>query len=379
MAVKKFFAVNKEAGKTPEILLYGYVNSDEVNAADFTRELKALEADNSTINVRVNSGGGSVFEGLAIYSAIRNSSATVNTYVDGLAASMGSIIALAGDKVYMSNIARMMTHQPNMFSGGNANDLRRDAALVESLENTICAIYAAKAGITDAEAKTKFLSDGDNWMTADEAKAAGLVDEIFTVGKIKMPANAKTEQEVWGAYAKVFDKKFDKNTNMDILKLIAAKLGLNDNASEDEVTAKLTERLNETKATSALKTENDALKMELLNLKAAAEDAKITGLIDTAITGKKIPAGDKEKYIKLAKADFTTTKELIDAMKPYESIEGKLGGAADKTESEKAEVAQLVKMSGRELYLNGNLERLQALDDTQFRIKYKEAFGVEYK
>jgi len=160
-------------------------------------------------------------------------------------------------------------------------------------------------------------------------------------------------------------------------KLLAAKLGLDENTADNILSAKLDAVIGNAGKLAAVEAENTTLKTTVANLKKAADEKKITDLVDGAITAKKLAAGDRDKYIKLANADFDTTKELLDGMKAYESIETKLA-AGSLGDVEKAELAELCKLSGHDLYLQGKLERLQKLSEPHFKSKYKEAFGVEY-
>ncbi|MCH5690033.1 Clp protease ClpP [Niabella sp. W65] len=120
--------INKANSDVAEILLYGYIGEFDLSANAFVRELRALEKDYSKINIRINSAGGSVFEGIAIYNAILSSTAEINTYIDGLAASMASIIALAGKRVYISNNATYMTHLPSTYTSGNSDNIKEAPA-----------------------------------------------------------------------------------------------------------------------------------------------------------------------------------------------------------------------------------------------------------
>lgn len=157
-------------------------------------------------------------------------------------------------------------------------------------------------------------------------------------------------------------------------KLLCAKLGLNENATDAEISEKLVADKKAVDASTQLSAENANLKTEITRLKTEAETSRVEGLVDAAINANKLTAKDREKYIKLAKADFETTKEVIDGLKPYKSIEAQLSAGTEN----KAELDALVKLSGNELYVQGKLERLQALSPEQFKLKYKEAFGVEF-
>lgn len=186
----------------------------------------------------------------------------------------------------------------------------------------------------------------------------------------KIALSADTDSEINNYLKSLIPKK------SKMLKLLAVKLGLPDTATEEEVANKLAAVQSEAANVLSFKTENQQLKDKIVELNAAATSAKVEALIDGAISANKLAAGDREKYLKLAKADFDTTKELIDGMKPYKSIETQLSAT---TESNAGELAELTKLSGTDLWKQGKLERLQKLSAEQFKLKYKEAFGVEYK
>lgn len=173
-----------------------------------------------------------------------------------------------------------------------------------------------------------------------------------------------------------------QNTNMD-KKLMAAKLGLAENATDQEISTKLAAVLTDAAtATSAslevTKLKADVLKLEgdLSTIEKAATQAKNETLVDAAITAKKLTAGERDKWLKLAAADYQTTKELIDGMKGFEGLENKLTGGADESN---LELNELLKLSGRDLYLQGKFNQLKALSEHHFKLKYKEYYGKEPK
>ncbi len=205
---------------------------------------------------------------------------------------------------------------------------------------------------------------------------------ITTSAGKKIILNAGSDNVDLKEYLENFSPKDKKNT-MD-KKLLCAKLGLDESATDAQISEKLSATLTNANAhtqltaqNTQLASENTTLKDEVLRLKTEADEKKITDLVDDAITGKKLMAGDRELYITLASKDFETTSKLIGQMKAYESIESKLSGPA--SETDKLELADLMKLTGNQLYHEGKLERLQALSPEHFKLKYKEAFGVEFK
>lgn len=169
--------------------------------------------------------------------------------------------------------------------------------------------------------------------------------------------------------------KFSKNNTMD-KEFLCALIGLDEASSEDQIKAKINELKLAQSAKPQLDDEVKSLKDQLVAMQLAADNQRNERLVDAAIAEKKILAGEREEYIKLAAADFETTSALLGKMQPAKSIQEQM---QDKAQANANEVSELMKLSGRELYLNGKLERLQAIAPEQFKLKYKEAFGVEFK
>ena len=169
-----------EAPKPAEVLIYGNIgdrwNEDGVVASELVRDLSALEAD--TINLRINSYGGSVPDGLAIYNALRRHKATVNVFVDGVAISCASYIAMAGDTITMAKNAQMMIHGPWTIAAGNASDMREQADILDRYAKAMASAYADKSGKTYEDALALLTDGKDHWFLADEAKAEGFADEV---------------------------------------------------------------------------------------------------------------------------------------------------------------------------------------------------------
>lgn len=157
-----------------EILLYDEIAWWGITAEAFKHELDAISAP--TINLRINSPGGDVFDSLAIYNALREHPARVITHVDGLAASMASVIALAADEVRMAENSFLMVHNPWSLVIGNAADLRKEADLLDKVSGSLALAYIHKSGQTPEQVQAWM--DAETWFTADEAVEAGLVDEV---------------------------------------------------------------------------------------------------------------------------------------------------------------------------------------------------------
>jgi ATP-dependent protease ClpP protease subunit len=179
-----WYAIRNAAADEAEIMLYdeigGWFGSD---AESFVQELQAVTASN--ITVRLNSPGGSVFDGIAIANALRAHPAAVTVRVDGIAASIASVIALAGDRLVMMPHSQLMIHEASGLCMGNPADMRDMADLLDLQSDNIADVYAAKAGGTRADWRTKM--QAETWYLAAEAVAAGLADEVAETPRGKAP------------------------------------------------------------------------------------------------------------------------------------------------------------------------------------------------
>ena len=136
------------------------------------------------IEIEINTPGGSVFEGQRIYNALREMSARgveITATVNGLAASMGSVILMAGDKRRMTAGSRVMIHEASTIAAGDARALKKQAELLESISAEIAGIYSERTGMDEEEIREMMMAE--TWMTADEAKEKGFVDVILKDGK----------------------------------------------------------------------------------------------------------------------------------------------------------------------------------------------------
>lgn len=170
----------KDNPKAGEVLLYGPISSttwwgDEVTPRQFREDLQAL-GDVDEIRVYINSPGGDVFASQAIYSMLARHPATITVYIDGLAASGASIVAMAGDVVRMPRNAMMMVHNPSALVWGQAKDMRAMADALDKIRESMVEAYRVKTGLDDE--RIIELLGAETWMTAEEAVELGFADEV---------------------------------------------------------------------------------------------------------------------------------------------------------------------------------------------------------
>lgn len=198
----------KAAGATGEILLYSDIGDsgwgEGTTAEGFAKDLKAL-GKVSTINLRINSPGGSVFEGLTIYNLLASHPARVISWVDGLAASIASVICMAGEEINIADNGMMMIHDAWGVGVGTAAEIRKTADVLDSITSTIAGTYAKRSG--GKEADIRQMMGEETWLGSADAVKYGLADNV--VDNMKIAACA-------------FDPKRFKNAPRQLIDAAAA-------------------------------------------------------------------------------------------------------------------------------------------------------------
>lgn len=184
---KKYFQIKKKTDKKGEILIYGDIVSEEwfaneVTAPGFKQQLDEL-GNVSEIDVHINSSGGNVFEGHAIYNMLKMHKAKINIYIDALAASIASVIAMSGDTIFMHKNSFLMIHNSWIVTVGNAKELRDTADLLDKTDEASNQAYLNRA-LNISEEELKELLDAETWLTASEALEKGFIDEILEPNEI---------------------------------------------------------------------------------------------------------------------------------------------------------------------------------------------------
>jgi ATP-dependent protease ClpP protease subunit len=183
--------INADAGETEaEILIYGDIGGgwwDEgITGESITNQIANLDHD--IINVRINSGGGLVFEGLAIYQALARHSSKIIIHIDSIAASIASVIAMAGDEIRISEGANLMIHKPWSGMWGDADAFRKEADVLDQLQAGLINIYEARTGAKRADLEA-WVND-ETWFLGQAAVDAGFADTMVPAKKKKAAASA---------------------------------------------------------------------------------------------------------------------------------------------------------------------------------------------
>ncbi|MFT8757716.1 head maturation protease, ClpP-related [Leuconostoc pseudomesenteroides] len=191
----------KATNNVAQIDIFGDIVSEkwldeETSATSFRDALKEL-GDVSTINLSINSGGGSVFDGIAIYNMLKSHKATVNVYVEGLAASIASVIAMAGDTITMRSGSMMMVHMPWTLSQGNAEEMRKTADTLEKTGDSIVDIYSERTGISSDDIRN--IMNEETWLSAEEAVEQGWATKLDK----KEAVMNSVPKEIFGRFSNV--------------------------------------------------------------------------------------------------------------------------------------------------------------------------------
>ncbi len=284
-----------------KIYLYGSIHSYNENSAKaFLERFNEAQNSGEDIDLHIHSIGGEVIEGGMIYNAIRKARVNVNVYVDGLAASMGSVILMAAKKVYMSENAFIMMHAPRGIVFGTAQEMEKQAKALRSMESNFMKVYMARTGKTKQEVEEWLV--GDNWFSAEDALALGMIDGI--VDKIaEVEPNIDTKETdidtMYGHYAALLTHNNNKNKPMNKLELIArfGLTGLTEKSSDEDVTKAIEAKIQAEKDKATV----------LENEKKEAEKKAVEAVVDTAIADGKIKKEQKDAFMKIGEANGIET------------------------------------------------------------------------
>ncbi len=186
--VTPFYKFRAEAGDEPtaaELLIFDIIGDwadlGEVSAKMFARDLSALPKSVKRLDIHINSPGGSVSEANAIYSRLADHRSDKNVYIDGIAASAATLIAMVGHRIFVRSNATMMVHLPMSIQLGNADDMRTMAAALDSVTESMLNLYTRRTG-GDRDA-IRALMAAETWMSAQTAVEKGFADEVRGVVK----------------------------------------------------------------------------------------------------------------------------------------------------------------------------------------------------
>ena len=364
---QKFRNIIKGDGKAI-IMLYGQVGEGRsVDSNRVVSELFALSDQGCKIEVRINSQGGDVFSGMAIYNALRQSKEDITIYIDGVAASIAGIIALCGKPLYMSPYAKLMLHNVSGGTYGNAKELRQMADQMEVLQSNLATMIAGRLGMEADNVAKKYFDGQDHWITANEALDMKLVDGIYTMDEVANPPT--TTEGIYNYFNNRFDFKPQNNEEMALIDDIKTIPSFEDKTDSSAVLAHIRELENKATKVGILEKTVKTYRDKLEKARKEQDDA----LINEAVKAGKIGNEQVETFKNLLKSDRENTIKLIGGMKGRAS-----NRATDFINPDTPSGGSFANKTWDEIDKANNLAQLKNQDLALFKNLYKQKFGVDY-
>lgn len=364
----KFFNIIRE-DDTATLLLYGDIgDGDKVESGRIVSELIALQSQYNKIDVRINSRGGDVFSGMAIYNALRQSKCDITIYIDGVAASIAAIIALCGKPLYMSPFAKLMLHSVSGGTWGNASVLRQTAVQMERLQMDLANMIAGRCGMSAQDVLEKFFDENDHWIDANEAVRLKLIDGIYDMEATEVTPT--TEEDIYHYFNNRLLSGPKNKNEMALIDDIKAIPSFKDKEDASAIVAHIKSLESKATKVDALQHANDAYKAQIVDL----QEKEVEAFLDKAVAEGKIAPGQLPSMKKLMIADRETTESFINSMKPAKSLR-----ASELINHDGVTAGVFDNKSWDDLDKQNLLAELKVRNKELFCAKYKEKFGVDYK
>jgi ATP-dependent protease ClpP protease subunit len=351
--MKDFQHILNASAEKSTIRISGEVN--QYTADRFIEEFNYLveQVGCKLIEVKINSQGGSVLAGYSIVSTILDSKVEVQAVISGLAASIASVIALACDKVFMTDYSVLMVH--NVYNSSNANPDPKEQEVLNKFNSSLRKIYA-KRGIEE-EVMTSWM-DNETFFDASEALSFGLIDTIIPTATRKVEAENKTIEELFNIFNSLdMDQQVTLNKPNKMQEELINFLGLEEGTEQTEIFNALQILKGEA---ADLKIKNEGLVSEIANkdseieqlqnqvndFEAAEKQRKVLmaeELVNSAVEARKIPATSKEHWLELANQSFDTTKAVLSSLSTNIKLSNLIQEGNAEPKTEKVSIANIIK------------------------------------
>lgn len=299
------------------LYLYGEVCEEggdgKVGSRGIVEAIEYYSAQGKSIKLRINSIGGDVYPGIAIFNAIRRCPTPITVAIDGIAASTAGFIALAADHIEIGKYARMMIHNVSGGGYGNKTELQQLIDEITALENTIAQIIAHRTGMFVEQVKEEYFSDGrDHYINAQQAIELHLADSIYDEEPVPDEADGN---EIYRIFTNRLQNLLQHKSSTAMFEKLKEKNPRFANcATEEEVEAVVAALEGEA---AALKEENDRLKADAV----AAQEARVTAEVEAAVADGRIGDDQRELYTNLLRADFTNGSKALSLLKPKRKVQ----------------------------------------------------------
>lgn len=302
--MKRYF--NVIPGETSHcILLYGEIGTwAECKPEEILSEISEIAESGKHLDIRINSNGGDVYAGLAIYQAFKQTTIPMSIYIDGVAASIASIIALCGKPLYMGKYAKLMIHAISGGWFGSKAELNSIIEEYEVLENMLSDAISKKTGKTVEDIKAEYFDGTDHWLTAQQALDLGLINGIYNTD----PVADSDPKEIY----KVFMNRLSEPTKQDDMNFqeLRKRPAFANCATDDEVMQRISEMEANADKSATLEAELQSYKEK----EQLAIEADIKSTLDKAETEGRINAQSRPTFENILKKDLDAGKAAIQAI-----------------------------------------------------------------
>lgn len=348
------------------IMLYGEIGEGcSVDSSRIVSELIATESRGGKVELRINSQGGDVFSGMAIYNALCQSKSDIVIYVDGVAASMAAIIALCGRPLYMSPYAKLMLHNVSGGTYGSAKELRLIADQMEALQTSLAAMIAGRLSMAADDVADRYFSGDDHWITATEAVGMGLADGIYDMEAVDNPPT--TTDGIYNFFNNRLDLKPQNTSDMALIDDIKAIPSFEDKADSSAVLAHIRELNSKALKADTLEKAVNSYKDEIDKLRKEEDDRIISDAVKTG----KISKEQEDIFRNFLRSDRPNTLKFIDSMKQRGTQR-----AINFVNQEGASAFH--GKTWDDIDKDNRLAELKSQDPNLFRDLYKQKYGYDY-
>lgn len=355
-----------EASREAVMRLYGSIGT-KIDGDYFAQQLASLDAENlDMIHIRVNSPGGHVFQGMSIVSAILSMNTPVCVHIDGVAASMAAVIAVAADTVCMMDYAKMMIHDPYFVDTDSATMTPRQRKTIARLTDMLRKVLVRRG--MDEATMSKLMRE-ETWFSAQEAKETGLCDEITSSARNEymelnpMQLVAAVNEE----YQSTNQKQMEKvNLSAEAIVALGSKSGQLDEAAVNAAIVQTVAAKD--KEIAQLKAEKEKAVAEVAQLKKEKEDAvaaEAAAFADQLLKAGKIDAGAKDAVVETYKANPENARKIFGSVPERTRLSGMVGKSG-------GDSSRFASKTWDELDKAGLLAELKATDPDLYEKKYKE-------
>lgn len=346
------FSIKAEAkGQEGVLVISGYINPFNQNAAtEVLNAFHELERDHDVVRVKLlNCMGGSVYEGIPVYNAIKDSKKRVVTEVEGIAASMGAVLFVSGHEREMARASRLMTHEARGGIYGTYQDIVDYAEMIKDISGDLAKLFSEQLGKDVAWVESTLMPPGrDIYLTVEKCLEYGLATKAIASETIteEVPEDVLEPAAVFEFYQNQVSNQ--KQTSMSKIALIAAALSLDSAAGEDQVLNTVQSLVNE-------KAQNERRIQELEAALERQTEDQAKALVEAAINDGRIQKAQENYMVNMAKADMEGTRKFLEGLAPHETVHDKLnrgnGGASAEAKFEGKGYMELIKTPEGSAYL----------------------------